>query len=62
MTVEAIKAIYFKCEKCGKGQYHPYSLLVDWAVNPVVSADNILCNCCGHDNRVEEDVDVIEEL
>ena len=56
MTVEAGRAIYFDCEKCDHVQYTDYSLGSDWEGDRAVMADNIVCEKCGHENRVIEEI------
>jgi len=56
MTVEAERAIQFECEECGEIQYHEYSLQDSWLDNRAVNADNIMCEKCGHDNFVFEEL------
>jgi hypothetical protein len=54
MTVVADKAIGFECEKCGKYNYEDYALDQGWDNDPprAVMEDNVICDKCGHENRV----------
>ena len=56
MSVEALKAIYFECEKCEHGQYADYTLNNNWEDDRAVNADDIICEKCNHSNRVIEEI------
>lgn len=59
MMVECYPAIMFKCEKCGKIQFHEdaldYEPLYDGSESRWVRMDNIDCDC-GHTNNVFMDL------
>lgn len=56
MTVEAEKAIEFKCEKCGELQYFDYTLIPGWYEDRAVNEDKITCEKCSHQNHVIEEL------
>jgi len=56
MTVQAEKAIWFRCEKCKRGQYADYSLELQWYKDRSVMGDNILCEYCGFANHIIEEL------
>ena len=62
--VIAKKAIYFKCEQCGHGQYHDYSLtpavIIGLRSGVMMERDvneaNIDCCKCWHSNQVIDEL------
>ena len=56
MTVTAEKAIQFECEKCGHIQYSEYTLAPGWYQDRAVNEDSILCELCGHDQHIIEEL------
>ena len=56
MTTTVEKAIYFRCEYCDHPQYHRYSLEHGWHDDRAVMQDNILCEKCGRDNHIIEEL------
>ena len=61
MPVRAEKAISFKCELCGKLQFHPYSLELDVYDRKAVKADRIDCSSCRHTNYIYEEIKPSED-
>jgi len=56
MTVKALKAVFWQCEECRHGQYGNYTLEHSWHEDRAVMADNIICETCGHENHVIEEL------
>lgn len=56
MTTTAQKAIYFRCEDCDYPQYHLHTLEHGWFNDRYVNQDHIVCENCGFDNHIIEEL------